>query len=211
VEAEVRVSDADFARLAGAARFDFGQIPAGYGWVFPKRAHLSIGVCTMRTGVNLNAGLTRYLDALGLSRPEHVDKHGFFIPLGPRPEGLVRGRVLLAGDAAALADPVTGEGISAAIESGTSAGRAILAGSDDPAAVAGRYDRALAAIRREVRIGRVLARLTYDLPRLRRWAFRLHGQALTEAMTSVLMGDRTYASLFGRARTYAYLFGLRRF
>ncbi|MGH6689394.1 MAG: geranylgeranyl reductase family protein [Gammaproteobacteria bacterium] len=210
VEAEVDVSDADFARLAGAARFDFGPILAGYGWVFPKREHLSIGVCTMRGGVNLNVSLARYLEALGLTRPEHVDKHGFFIPLGPRPEGVVRGRVLLAGDAAALADPVTGEGISAAIESGTSAARAILAGGDDPAAVAVRYDRTLAGIRREVRIGRVFARLIYDLPRLRHWVFRFHGHALTEAMTSVLMGDRTYAGLLSRARTYAYLLGLKR-
>ena len=210
VEAEVRVPDTDFARLAGAARFDFGPAPAGYGWVFPKRAHLSIGVCTMRSGVNLNVSLTRYLDMLGLTRLEHVDKHGFFIPLGARAEGVVRGRVLLAGDAASLADPVTGEGISAAIESGSLAARAILEGGDDPARVGERYDRALVALRREVRIGRVLARLTYDLPRLRRWVFRIHGQALAEGMTDVLMGDRTYASLLGRAKTYTYLLGLRR-
>ncbi len=210
LEAEIRVREPDFARLARAARFDFSPVAAGYGWVFPKRAHLSVGVCTMRSGVNLNVSLARYLEALGLDRLEHVEKHGFFIPLGPRAEGVVRGRVFLAGDAAALADPVTGEGISAAIESGTLAARAILDCGDEPARAGERYDRALAALRREVRIGRVLARLTYDLPRLRRWVFRVHGQALTEAMTSVLMGDRTYASLFSRAKTYAYLFGLRR-
>jgi geranylgeranyl reductase family protein len=210
LEAEVRVGDADFARLAGAARFDFGPILAGYGWVFPKRAHLSIGVCTMRSGVNLNVSLARYLKALGLDRLEGVEKHGFFIPLGPRAEGLVRGRVLLAGDAAGLADPVTGEGISAAIESGTLAARAILDGGAEPVHVGERYDRALATLRREVRLGRVLARLTYDWPRLRRWVFRLHGQALAEGMTDVLMGDRTYAGLLSRAKTYAYLLGLDR-
>jgi flavin-dependent dehydrogenase len=210
LEAEVRVRDVDFARLAGAARFDFGAVAAGYGWVFPKRAHLSIGVCTMRSGVNLNVSLMRYLEVLGLTRLEHVDKHGFFIPLGPRAEGVVRGRVLLAGDAAGLADPVTGEGISAAIESGTLAAGAVLDGAGEPARVAERYDRALVGLRREVRIGRVLARLTYDLPRLRRWVFRRRGQALAEGMTDVLMGDRSYASLLSRAKTYAFLLGLRR-
>jgi geranylgeranyl reductase family protein len=210
LEAEVRVSDADFARLAGAARFDFGPVAAGYGWVFPKRDHLSIGVCTMRSGINLNVSLARYLDTLGLTRPAHVEKHGFFIPLGPRAEGLVRGRVLLAGDAAGLADPVTGEGISAAIESGTFAARAIVEGGGEPARVGEHYDRALGALRREVRIGRALARLTYDLPRLRRWVFRIHGQALAEGMTAVLMGDRTYAGLLSRARTYAFLLGIKR-
>ena len=210
LEAEVRVRDEDFARLAGTARFDFGPLPAGYGWVFPKRAHLSIGVCTMRSGVNLNVGLMRYLDMLGLSRFEGVEKHGFFIPLGSRAEGVVRGRVLLAGDAASLADPVTGEGISAAIESGTLAARAILDGGDAPARVGEGYERALVALRREVRLGRVLARLTYDWPRLRRWVFRIHGQALSEGMTDVLMGDRTYAGLLSHAKTYAHLLGLRR-
>jgi len=136
VEAEVTVAEADFAPFAGAARFDFGTPAAGYGWVFPKRAHLSIGVCTMRVGVNLNVALARYLQTLGLARPERVDKHGFFITLGPRPEGVTRGRILLAGDAAGLADPVTGEGISAAIETGTRAARAILDGGPEPARVA---------------------------------------------------------------------------
>ena len=32
--------------LLETARFDFGIVPAGYGWVFPKRAHLSVGVGT---------------------------------------------------------------------------------------------------------------------------------------------------------------------
>jgi geranylgeranyl reductase family protein len=207
LEAEVRVSGADFTRLAGAARFDFGAATAGYGWVFPKRDHLSIGVCTMRKGVNLNVSLGRYLQALGLGRPEHIERHGFFITLGPRAEGAVRGRVLLAGDAAGVADPVTGEGISAAIESGTLAARAILGG--DPASLAVRYERALAPLRREARIGRVLARLLYERPYVRRFVFRRHGQTLTEAMTAVLMGDRTYSGFLGRAKTWALLLGLR--
>jgi geranylgeranyl reductase family protein len=209
VEAEVRVGDADFARLSGAARFDFGPVDGGYGWVFPKRAHLSIGVCTMRPGVNLNAKLAEYLEVVGVRRPQHVDKHGFFITLGVRAEGVARGRVLLAGDAAGLADPVTGEGISAAIESGTRAGRAIVDGGDEPAGVRERYQGALASLAREVRIGRVLARLTYETPRVRRWAFTRHGPKLAEAMADVLMGERTYAGILSRGRTWAVLFGLR--
>jgi geranylgeranyl reductase family protein len=210
VEAEVHVAHADFARFSEAARFDFGPMPAGYGWVFPKRAHLSIGVCTMRAGVNLNTSLARYLDTLGLTRVDHVEKHGFFIPLGPRREGPVRGRVLLAGDAAALADPVTGEGISAAIETGTLAARAIVDGAGDVRRVGRRYNRALGGIRREVRIGRVLAHLTYESPRFKRVLFRAHGQALANAMTEVLAGDRTYAGTLGRAKAWARLLRLRR-
>jgi geranylgeranyl reductase family protein len=210
LEAEVSASDADFERLAGAARFDFGPVTAGYAWVFPKRTHLSIGVCSMRSGVNLNTGLARYLTTLGLNRPERVEKHGFFVTLGARADGVSRGRVLLSGDAAGLADPVTGEGISAAIESGTLAAHAIVEGGGEPSSVRRRYDRSLRELRREVKIGRALARLTYERPWLRRWVFGRHGQKVVEGMIDVLTGDRTYASQLARAKTWAFLLGLQR-
>jgi geranylgeranyl reductase family protein len=211
LEAEVSVSGADFTRLAGAARFDFGVIPAGYGWVFPKGTHLSIGVAsTWRGGVNLHASLARYLEALGLGRLEHIEKHGFLIPLVPRREGVMRGRVLLVGDAAGLADPLTGEGISAAIESGTLAARVIHDANGEPAQLAARYEHALDALRRELRIGRLLGWITYDLPRVRGWVFRTCGQTVSEGVTDILMGERTYASIMRRAKTYAILLGLRK-
>jgi geranylgeranyl reductase family protein len=204
VEAEVSVGDGDFARLAEVARFDFGVVPVGYGWVFPKRAHLSIGLATTRGGANLHVALARYLEALGLGRPERIDQHGFLIPLAPRAGGVVRGRVLLTGDAAGLADPVTGEGISAAIESGTKAARAILEDAGEPTRVAERYERALGALRRELGLGRGLAHLTYHRPRLRRWIFERCGQTLSDAVTDVMLGDTTYARIVGRARTWPF-------
>jgi flavin-dependent dehydrogenase len=198
----VSVRDADFARLVGVARFDFGVIPAGYGWVFPKGAHLSIGVATMRRGVNLHVTLARYLETLGLREVEGIDKHGFLIPLAPPREGVALGRVLLAGDAAGLADPVTGEGISAAIDSGTLAARAILDGGGEPAHTRADYAHALVSLRRDLRIGRVLAHLTYELPRVRCWLFGKCGQRLADRMTDILMGDRTYAETVSRGKSY---------
>ena len=113
--------------------------------------------------------------------------------------------MLLAGDAAGFADPLTGEGITAAIESGEWAARAILDGAWEPARVAARYERALAGLRRELRIARVLARLLYDLPRARRWLFRTHGQALSEGVTDVLMGERTLTAVVRDPRAYLRL------
>ena len=202
VEAEVSVGDGDFERLAEVARFDFGVVAVGYGWVFPKRAHLSIGLATTRGGENLHVALSRYLDALGLSRVERMDKHGFLIPLAPRSGRVVDGRVLLAGDAAGLADPVTGEGISAAIESGIAAGRAIVRGGAEPGRVAADYHRALAGLRRELRIGRGLAHLTYRVPRVRRWVFERSGQKLSDAVTDIMLGDITYSDVVHRAKTW---------
>jgi geranylgeranyl reductase family protein len=206
LEAEVSVPAPVLARFADVARFDFGVIPAGYGWVFPKRAHLSIGVATSRRGgVNLHDVLARYLAALDLGPLEHVEQHGFFIPLNPRRDGVARDRVLLTGDAAGLADPLTGEGITAALESGAMAARAILDGAGVARRVAKRYEQALAPLRRELRVGRALARVFYDWPPARRALFRSCGQSLSEGVTDVLMGDSAYAGILTRPRTYRHL------
>ena len=47
LEGEVYLSNPDILKtFRGSAHFDFGVIPAGYGWIFPKRDHLSTGVLT---------------------------------------------------------------------------------------------------------------------------------------------------------------------
>lgn len=206
LEAEVPVDDATRERLSRAARFDFDVIPAGYGWVFPKARHLSIGVATMlRGGVNLHGVLDAYFSALGIAAAG--ERHGWLIPYTPRRDGVARRRLLLAGDAAGLADPVTGEGITTALASGRLAARAIMEGGE----VEARYE---AAVRRaffgELRVGRVLARLLYQWPRARTMLFRRHGERLTHAMLDVAAGERTYVGSVSNPRNYArLLFGPR--
>jgi geranylgeranyl reductase family protein len=74
------------------------------------------------------------------------------------------GRALFVGDAAGACDPMTGEGIGQALESGLAAAAAIVAGrTSDPAGVAAAYERTLH--RGLVRDNRMAARL---LPLLRR-------------------------------------------
>lgn len=47
LEGEVYLSNPDILKtFRGSADFDFGVIPAGYGWIFPKGDHLSAGVLT---------------------------------------------------------------------------------------------------------------------------------------------------------------------
>jgi digeranylgeranylglycerophospholipid reductase len=111
-------------------------IPGGYGWLFPKGevANLGAGVAPahkfrLRDIVaELHARLVREGGVgeaiLGLT--------GGLIPVG----GMLRAlgtlgdtRVLLAGDAAGLANPVTGAGISAAVQSGRLAGEAAAIGA----------------------------------------------------------------------------------
>jgi flavin-dependent dehydrogenase len=123
----------------------------------------------------------------------------------PRREA-ARGRVLLAGDAAGLADPLTGEGISLAILSGRLAAESLLAARLDPAAAARVY---LAALRRgllgDLRIARGLAWVLYRRPGLARRLLPPLGQLAGEALSEVVAGRRTYRALVGSGRAWRRL------
>jgi geranylgeranyl reductase family protein len=176
LEYEVTVPQEQLDKLHGTARFDFGVLPQGYAWAFPKRRHVSIGVLSIREmGRDLKQAMVRYLDQLG----PFVDK-----------------RTLLVGDAAGFADPVTGEGISFAIRSGLMAAQSLIDEQLEEDAVSDTYGRSLAeTILPELRRGRVLARLLYDFPLVRSWAFSRQGQSLCEAVTDVMAGTRQYRNL----------------
>src|SRR5690606_25552317 len=102
-----------------------GDPPWGYGWVFPKARHLSVGVGTLRPGnARLPERFQAFLAALGLEgNPKKVSGHPIPLPSSGR---LSVPRVLLAGDAAGLADPLSGEGIAHAIRSGKLAAEAAI-------------------------------------------------------------------------------------
>lgn len=197
VECEVVVSQDQLDRFHGVARFDFGILPHGYAWTFPKRQHLSIGVLSMvqREG-ELKRALARYLDLLGCQDVIRIEQHGFVIPIRPRSGSFIEKRVLFVGDAAGFADPVTGEGISFALLSGQLAAQSLIQGDLQEGPVQRAYRRSVAAsILPELQAGRWLARLLYGYPRLRSWAFRRQGQRLCEAVTDVMAGQRTYREL----------------
>ena len=212
LEYEVSVPDAVLERFSGAARFDFGLVPAGYAWVFPKAAHLSMGVLSTRRGATkLNDFFGRYLQVLDISaHVREIRRHGFLIPVRPRRDTFVRRRVLLAGDAAGLVDPLTGEGISFAITSGRIAAEVVLAERFDETRIRRAYRRELErSVLPELRIGRMLARLIYDHPRVRTSLFRSYGQRLSEAVTDVLMGERSYRAILSAPESYLKLVTLR--
>lgn len=128
LEAEVRVAPEVQRRLGSELLFIFGEIRDGYAWVFPKAAHLSVGIAAVRPRPGeLQATLKRLADRYGIAL-EGADVHGHPIPLYTRRDPLVTPRSLLVGDAAGLADPFSGEGIRLAIKSGRLAAQAILSG-----------------------------------------------------------------------------------
>lgn len=113
----------------------------GYAWVFPLpggRANVGYGVLRAdgRTGRELKDLWPDLLarpvlrDILGPSARATEPVRAWPIPTRYEPARLVSGRVLFAGDAAGVVDPMTGEGIAQAVETGMLAAEAIATGVD---------------------------------------------------------------------------------
>ncbi len=113
----------------------------GYGWVFPKARHLSVGAGTFgrrsaegkgeASKDELARWIVGYLEALGVpKRMDEIEFHGHPLPIWGGRESVEawNGRVLLAGDAAGLVNPLFGDGISYACRSGALAGRTVAEG-----------------------------------------------------------------------------------
>jgi geranylgeranyl reductase family protein len=210
LEYEVFVGDSLLERFARSARFDFGVVPYGYGWVFPKKDHLSIGILTMRGGsANLNERFDSYLRLLGITSILRMERHGSLIPVTARSAPFARGRILLAGDAAGFVDPITCEGMTFAIQSGQIAARSLIGGNLRADEVSAAYDVEIAAkILPELNTARKLATILYDCPRLCAMLFRLYGQRLSEVVTDILTGDRTYRGVISNPANYFKLLKL---
>ena len=110
-------------------------IPGGYGWLFPKgdAANLGAGVSPAHKGrlKSIVSGLHSKLIHETRVERNILALTGGAIPVGGmlKPWGLLeRTLFLLAGDAAGLANPVTGAGIAAAVHSGRLAGQAAATG-----------------------------------------------------------------------------------
>jgi len=194
----------------------------GYAWVFPLaggRANVGFGI--LRAD---HSGAGRSGKDLATLWRDVVERPSVRAVLGPaaEPEGphrawpipasydesrLTDGRVLYTGDAAAVVDPMTGEGIAQALETGALAIEAVVHGRE-PAAVAARYRRAVhRSVGRDLRFASALQRVLrsslgaraairaagltpWTRKNFARWMFEDYPRAV------VLTPDRWHAGMF---------------
>ncbi|MBM3403911.1 MAG: geranylgeranyl reductase family protein [Bacteroidetes bacterium] len=126
IESEMEV-DPSFLEESGRTIYlDWGTMPVGYAWMFPKGDHISIGVGTSyRLSRHLRKYYRRFIIYLPVKEVRTISYKAYSIPIRQRGSKIVTKRVALAGDAAGLSDPLTGEGIYYALASGSMAAEAI--------------------------------------------------------------------------------------
>ncbi|MEX2621416.1 MAG: NAD(P)/FAD-dependent oxidoreductase, partial [Egibacteraceae bacterium] len=133
---------------AGTPEQLIAMVAAGwpsYAWSFPVgdgSANVGYGLLRDR----LDGGKAQLHDRLAAAlpdmRPDPATLRAHHLPFSSRRPVPAVGRVLLAGDAASLINPLSGEGIYYALLSGRLAGACAV---EDPAAAGRRYPRLLAA------------------------------------------------------------------
>lgn len=203
MEIELEVDADIYERFTNIVRFDFGIVENGYGWVFPKKNHLSIGALSFTTNkFNLNELLAKYLNDINIKASDYK-RHGFKIPILPDTNNFAYNNLLLTGDAAGFADPITLEGIGTSIHSGMLAANAIVDSSNNPAIAGAHYNKLLKeSILKELKYASFLSNLIYQRPAVRKFLFSKLGAPLCEKMTDVMTGDKTYNQYLSNPLNY---------
>jgi geranylgeranyl reductase family protein len=147
----------------------------GYGWIFPTadgRANVGLGLAVAADrSLARQAGerfddFCDYLQRQGLLPVAHngaAHRLGGWLKMGMVGTVPARGRVLLAGDAAGLINPLQGEGIAQAIASGHAAATAIL--ESGPIGASASYRDTLRALTAHQRINAPVQRGIVRHPR----------------------------------------------
>ena len=107
--------------------YDGAISPDFYGWVFPHGKSASVGMGTGIDGVDLKQATADLRVASGLAECETIRREGAPIPLKPLDKWDNGQDVVLAGDAAGVVAPSSGEGIYYAMAGGRVAATAAQA------------------------------------------------------------------------------------
>ena len=178
-------------------RLDFGRVPNGYGWVFPKKDGLSIGVGGIFGGgkkVDVRRFFSDFLQELDLTPKGKVEKVvGHPLPcFYDAGQEVSRGRALLVGDACFLIDPLTGEGIYYAVKSARLAVQAILQSKEEGTHPSDLYQmRMREAILQDLRWALHVSRIIYRFAKVSYRTLRQFPD-LGRLCIQVLGGEATY-------------------
>ncbi|MFN3231214.1 MAG: geranylgeranyl diphosphate reductase [Alphaproteobacteria bacterium] len=117
--------DADFDGRRCDVYYRGSLSPDFYSWVFPHGDTTSVGTGTAHKGYSLKDAVADLRKTSGLEGAETIRREGAPIPLKPRKNWDNGKNVVLAGDAAGVVAPASGEGIYYAMLGGQVAAEAV--------------------------------------------------------------------------------------
>lgn len=118
INADVIVPDNELEKWKTRIHIDVGCVSEGYGWVFPKKQMLSIGIgCIKSKAKNIKQDFEKFIASLGFEQYTISRLSGGMLPICKKNAIVCKDRMLLLGDAAGFVDPLTGEGIYNALKS----------------------------------------------------------------------------------------------
>lgn len=202
LQSEISVEAGELARFKNKICIDWGTIPSGYGWVFPKKDHLSVGISgPAALGTRLRSYLQLFTEHQGLDSAAVIKTRGHKLPTRKPGVPIVKGRVALVGDSAGLLDPFTGEGIFYAIKSAQLAANTIsrALSTDNISEELIQYQEAVdGELMPELIAAQTLMETANCIPRvIHKWV--RDNDRFWQALCRIVRGERTYTDIIRKA------------
>jgi geranylgeranyl reductase family protein len=211
IETEIQTTEEDLEKWQSRISIDVGWTPKGYAWVFPKQDHLSVGIGgPLPQSKLLKESYWKFLKSLNLSQYQLNSWSAGVVPMVAGKPIVVFNRVALLGDAAGLADPLTGEGIANAILSAHLAAPAIQSALEHGTCKLQNYQASVdAELTPEIETARFFARVIFSLPG-KVLEFARYNERVWNAGSSLIRGERSYQSIKNRVGSLKGLFAILR-
>ena len=182
-------------------RVDWGTLPSGYAWIFPKGDFLNIGVGTPAAfSKRLKPYLYDFLCHERILKTERIDLDtlhvsGHKLPSWTDRTTLVDQNVLVIGDAAGLIEPLTGDGISYGVQSARLAADVVARWLNGRRSDLSEYREAVQrAIVPELTSSRTLMTFLNAFPRMAHEILK-RNERIWQLLSRILTGEESYASL----------------
>jgi geranylgeranyl reductase family protein len=197
LEGNVAYGPVERSRYARRAVIEFGTVPGGYGWIFPKADHVNVGVGGwLHQGPQLRTHLARLCREHRIPDEALSEVRGYRLPLRRPGSPAAIGRTALVGDAAGLVDPVSGDGIYEAVLSAQLAADAAL---DILAGRTADFSRYAGELRRTLGLSAAASwRAKLALERFPRLSFTLlRAPQAWRALEQLMRADATHPGAIG--------------
>ncbi len=195
LEGNISPKDGVSDKWSNAIGIDFGSMDGGYGWILPKGDHLNIGVGGYtHVGPKLRTELKKLVKFYGHAPESLWGLRGHHLPQRHETSAVVSGNVVLIGDAAGLVDPLTGEGIFAAVYSAQIAAVSIASHLNNNTSLEAYQQNLERDILSDITAAKTLHDLFYRWPGI---FYRIERSKplLWRAMLTYFCGDATYVDL----------------